>query len=281
MVCALDLGKMRRFTSPLRRFNQILVIAIVLAASAFVALSSGRGRLQSDACRSPSEGMPGVWETMARARLNHLQSRFKHEDAQTEMGLKMGDPAWDGYVDELQGVYQRFFKPGRAEAKLPGRFRKDSDDSSNAISAVERVQQKLDEAFNDISQPIGHPEYEQLSDFIPHKIHTTFKTPWFPSEFSSWNRMNSAHGWEMELWDDDRIWRWMNQVFGRNDTSAKDGSEETEGAEILKVYQQIPQGVLRGKHNGKVPRSRWLTDKPSRLVQVRCCKISLQPVLIR
>lgn len=264
---------MRRFTSPLRRYNQILVIAIVLAASAFVALSSSPGRVQSDPCGSPSNDIPGVWETIGRARLNHLQSRFNHESAHIEMGLKMGDPAWDGYVDELQGVYQLFFKPERAAMKIPGRFRKDRDDSPNAISAVERVQQKLDEAFNDLSQPVGHPEYERLSDFIPHKIHTTFKTAWFPSEFASWNRMNAADGWEMELWDDDRIWRWMNQVFGSNDTSAEDGSEETEGAEILRVYQQIPQGVLRGKHNGQDLTSRWLTDKPSRLVQVRCCKL--------
>jgi hypothetical protein len=44
---------------------------------------------------------------------------------------------------------------------------------------------------------------------------------------------------------DDRIWRWMKEVFRRNTTTPDDDLEETEGAQILKIYQQIPQGVLR------------------------------------
>lgn len=258
---------MRRFASPARRHNQILAIAIVLTASALVSLSNSRHHYPPDSCESTSEVAPAVWETIARARLSHLQSRCKQEDIFKEMGLKIGNPAWDEYVNELQDVYQRFFKPDRIDSE--DKARNNSDGTLNEISAVQRVQEKLDESFNDLSKHVGHPEYQRLSEFIPHTIHTTSKKPIFPSEFSTWDRMNSEDGWAVEFWDDDRIWRWMKQVFGQKGRTSDEDPEETEGARILKVYQQVPQGVLRGEHDNLSVRLQRLTMITSRLIQVR------------
>jgi hypothetical protein len=240
---------MRRFASPARRYNQILAIAIVLTASALVSLSRSREHFQSDSCETTSKVAPAVWETIARARLSHLQSRYKEEDALKEMGLKIGNPAWDEYVNELQEVYQRFFMPPKADSE-----NEEQNIGRNGTSAVRRVQEKLNESFNDLSKHIGHPEYQRLSEFIPHTIHTTSKKPIFPSEFSTWDRMNSADGWKVEFWDDDRIWQWLKELFGQKEGTGDEESEQTEGARILKVYQQVPQGVLRGKHGDCEPR---------------------------
>lgn len=244
----LQLSRMRRFASPARRYNQILAIALVLTASALFSLSNNRYHFQPDSCESTSNVAPGVWETIARARLSHLQSRFKQEDTFQEMGLKIGNPAWDEYVNELQDVYQRFFKPA-AESEDQERTEPTADGTSNGTSAVRRIQEKLNESFNDLSKHVGHPEYERLSEFIPHTIHTTSKKPIFPSEFATWDRMNAEDGWAVEFWDDERIWRWMKQVFGRSGGTGDEDSGQTEGARILDVYEQVPQGVLRGEHD--------------------------------
>jgi hypothetical protein len=244
----LQLSRMRRFASPARRYNQILAIALVLTASALFSLSNNRHHFQPDSCESTSNVAPAVWETIARARLSHLQSRFKQEDTFQEMGLKIGNPAWDEYVNELQDVYQRFFKPA-AESEDQERTDPIADGTSNGTSAVRRIQEKLNESFNDLSKHVGHPEYERLSEFIPHTIHTTSKKPIFPSEFATWDRMNAEDGWAVEFWDDERIWRWMKQVFGRSGGTSDEDSGQTEGARILDVYEQVPQGVLRGEHD--------------------------------
>ncbi|KAJ9099326.1 hypothetical protein QFC21_004207 [Naganishia friedmannii] len=235
---------MRRFTSPSRWRNHILLIALVLTTSALVSLS--RCGEQFPANVDPDTKVtPAVWETIARARLNHLQSRFKQEDALKEMGLKIGNPAWDEYVNELQGVYQQFFKPDRGLEDQKG-IHATSGKVSNGSSAVQRVQEQLAESFNDLSKHTAHPEYQHLSEYIPHTIHITSKKPIFPSEFSTWDRMNSIDRWKVKYWDDDRIWEWMNHVFGQEERSGHQVPGHAEGAKILKVYEQLPKGVLRG-----------------------------------
>ncbi|KAJ9112273.1 hypothetical protein QFC19_000692 [Naganishia cerealis] len=240
---------MHRFTSPARRHNQILAIAVLLTTSALVSLSRCGYHFSANSDDSTySKVAPAVWETIARARLNHLQSRFKQEDTLSEMGLKIGNPAWDEYVNELQGVYQEFFKPEGTESAEGELINTTSDNTLTATGtwAVRRVQDRLAESFNDLSTHTEHPEYQQLSEYIPHTIHATSKEPIFPPQFSTWDRLNSKDGWEVKHWDDNGIWQWMNEVFGQEKTTGGGMSGQTEGAQILKVYKQLPSGVLRG-----------------------------------
>lgn len=230
---------MRRFNSSARWQRHLLAIALVLTTSALVSLSRCGDRFPAS---SDPNVTPSVWETIARARLNHLQSRFKPEDTLKEMGLKIGNPAWDDYVNELQGVYQQSFKPGVA---------KSGEKALNGSWLVERVQETLAESFNDLSKHTEHPEYQQLSEYLPHTIHVTSKKPIFPPQFSTWNRLNAKDGWEVKYWDDDRIWQWMKKVFGQEQRAGDGASGQIEGAQILKVYEQLPSGVLRGKHNAQ------------------------------
>lgn len=230
---------MRRFTSLARWQCHIVVIALVLTTSALVSLSHCGDHSSANA---DSYVTPDVWETIARARLNHLQSRFKQEDTFKDTGLKIGNPAWDEYVNELQGVYQQSFKPDAAAL---------GDRDLNGT--VQRIQERLTESLNDLSKHTEHPEYQRLSDYIPHTIHVTSKKPIFPPQFSTWDRLNSKDGWQIKHWDDDRIWEWMKKLFAHQDTTGDGGSGKTEGAQILKVYEQLPSGVLRGKRDVSRP----------------------------
>ncbi|KAJ9095649.1 hypothetical protein QFC21_005521 [Naganishia friedmannii] len=181
---------------------------------------------------------PSTFETNARAHLALLQSRTSPEEIYRATGLKTGDFDWDGYVEELRGVYRDLFQSswsnthdGNGRQKKAGR-----NDGGDDIPVIQQLRTRLADSF-DLSQ-----HRHQVKQSIPHVIYTTSKEQSLPKEFSSWNDSNSRDGWQVESYDDDDIWKWMIKVFGQE----KQTGQVKNGSQVMDVYQQISNSGLRG-----------------------------------
>lgn len=231
--------------APAAKHIRIVATAIVLTATGFLLLSYPSSSQPS----SSDHGLivtPTECDIVAQARLEQLQSRYNEEEVHREVGLKIGNPGWNEYVEELQGVYERFFQTRDTVSK--GSYSgKTSHTTSDQSTLVQEIRNILADSLNLSARGSTHG---QRDNSIPHVIHTTSKKREFPEQFSSWRRLNAADGWNVQYYDNAGIWRWMIDIFGRGSQSeAKETERGNEkGARILEEYKQLPSGVLRGEH---------------------------------
>ncbi|KAJ9114684.1 hypothetical protein QFC22_005560 [Naganishia vaughanmartiniae] len=218
--------------APAAKYIRILATAIVLTATGYLLLSHPTPSRVDSSART-LDVTPATFDIVAQARLEQLQSRYKEEEVHSEVGLKIGNPGWTEYVQELQDVYERYFHPRDTQKNTP------STDGSLVQEIHDMLADSLKLSARD--SPVGQRHS------IPHIIHTTSKKQEFPEQFSSWRRMNTEDGWKVQYYDNDGIWRWMLDIFGRGShkEAKMPGTDDKTGARILEEYEQLPTGVLR------------------------------------
>ncbi|KAJ9095653.1 hypothetical protein QFC21_005525 [Naganishia friedmannii] len=225
--------------APAAKHIRIIATAIVLTVTGYLLLSHPTTSRSTSNNRGLNVS-PVTLDILAQARLEQLQRRYDEEEVHREVGLKIGNPGWGDYVEELQGVYERYFRAsGTATGKdlHAHRVRNTTPDQS---SLVQEIQNILAKSLKLSARDNSHAQRNS----IPHTIHTTSKKREFPEQFSSWRRLNVEDGWKVQYYDNAGIWRWMVDIFGHGSQTATVGSN-TEGARILKEYGQLPTGVLR------------------------------------
>ncbi|KAJ9111366.1 hypothetical protein QFC19_001134 [Naganishia cerealis] len=241
---------MLRLAPPIK-YIRILAIAVILTSTGFLLLSHLTAVSPISHNEQSLQVSPTTFDIVAAARLEQLQTRYKEEEVQGEVGLKIGNPDWTEYVNDLQGVYEQFFQSSRTERRKGPRIDETRyTRTPNASSAVQDVREQLADSLNlSIESTTLHDSQGHKTQVrsIPHTIYTTSKTPTFPEQFASWKQLNSKDGWDVEYYDNERIWRWMVEIFDRQGRSSSSSTNvKKSGAEILRVYGQLPQGVQRG-----------------------------------
>lgn len=230
--------------APAAKHIRILATAIILTTTGYLLLSHPTPSRSSRNDRSLNV-TPVTFDIVAQARLEQLQSRYNDQEVHAEIGLKIGNRGWAEYVEELQAVYERYFQPRGPLTGKQSYFVKSRNDTSDANPLVQKIRGILDESLTLSTIDATR----RRSNSIPHTIHTTSKKREFPEQFSSWRRMNTEDGWKVQYYDNAGIWRWMVDIFGQGsqgETETTQGSDDG-GARILREYEQLPTGVLRGK----------------------------------
>jgi hypothetical protein len=180
---------------------------------------------------------------MAQSRLQRLQSSYRAEEVQRDIGLKLGRASYVEYAEGLQDVYEQFFMPVETPMRngsQPDRKKVTSSSSGALVQEIwDRIAESLKVATYDTSR--------RYSNAIPKSIHTTAKEPIFADQFSTWRELNEKDGWDVQYYSDAGIWEWMAEIFGQGAQDGTVTAASHQGARILREYGQLHTGVLKGK----------------------------------